>query len=314
MKTTHLFILNPVAGIHSCVDKLREEISGLDFGSDEVIVKVTEYKGHTTEIAKTFSRENEEKASEDDGVTLRIYSCGGDGTLNDVINGVAGCVHCAVCPVPVGSGNDFIKVFDDIKAEDFLCLEKCIRGKIIPVDGMKVKDRYSINIISTGLDAVTGKRQGTFKKLPLVSGPFAYKIALGTAFLTSMKNKTSFVVDGEKLDIGSDYITLAVIGNGRWYGGGFKAAPHADINDGLIDLVALKSVSRVTFLKKVGIFQKGEHNEDNLPFMTYRRCRRIEIIAPKPVPVQFDGEVFNLENPVIEMVPSAFKIILPIEE
>ncbi len=259
-------------------------------------------KGDATEITR--------RAAESYDGHLRVYACGGDGTLNEVINGAALHENTAVCAIPVGSGNDFIKTFDGIPKEKFLDLAACIGGEETPCDLMRVDDKYSINIISVGLDAVTGMRQGKCKKIPFISGSAAYKVALGASFLTAMKNKISFDVDGEPVDLGTDYVTLGVFGNGRWYGGGFKATPYAEINDGLMDFITIRTISRLEFLKYVGIYKKGEHIE-KMPAVKYMRCRKVKMFSEHPIIIQLDGEIYSLMNPEIELVPNAARIILP---
>lgn len=307
MKTKHLFILNPIAGKTNCVDNLTEEINKatarLDSKSNEVEIRVTEAKGDagvfTCETAEAFDGE------------VRVYACGGDGTLNEVVSAAVGHANVSVCPVPVGSGNDFVRCFEDIPKEKFLDISACINGKEIPCDVLCVGNKYSVNNISVGLDAVAGMRQKKFKKIPLVSGGFAYKLALATSFMTAMKNKISIEIDGEPFDAGSEYITLGVIGNGKWYGGGFKATPYAEIGDGLIDFVTVRTISRFEFLKYVGIYKKGEHIE-KMPFVKYVRCKKVKLISDKPLTLQFDGEIHKLKDPEIELIPSATRIILPV--
>ena len=148
------------------------------------------------------------------------------------------------------------------------------------------------------------------KRIPLVSGGAAYKLALGTAFITSMKSKISFETENGPFDAGDEYVVLGVVGNGRWYGGGFKATPYADISDGLMDLVTVRRVSRLTFLKYVGIYKRGEHIE-SMPYVRYTRCKKLRVTADKPIIIQIDGEILEIKNPEIELVPAAIKLILP---
>ena len=306
MKTKHLFIINPTAGKSSSVEALTEAIgtatAKLDTEYNTVEIKITESKGD----AGMFTRE----AAESFDGALRVYACGGDGTLNETVSAAVGYENVAVCPIPVGSGNDFVRCFEDIPMERFLDIPACINGKAVPCDVMRVGDHYSVNIISVGLDAVVGMRQKKFKRIPLISGGAAYKVALGLSFMTAMKNKISFEIDGVPFDAGSEYITIGVAGNGRWYGGGFKATPYAEIGDGLIDFVTVRTISRLEFLKYVGIYKRGEHIE-KMPFVKFVRCKKIKMFAEKPLILQFDGEIHNIKDPEIEIVPSATRIILP---
>ncbi len=301
----HLFIVNPAAGKKNSLCDLTKKI-------ETVFDKLNDSE-HTYEIAVTQNKGDACRITAeaaDKYENLRVYACGGDGTLNEVVNGAAKRKNVSVCPVPVGSGNDFVRGFDNVKKENFLDIAKCVNANTIPCDLLKVDNSYCVNIISAGLDAVVGKRHGIFKKWPFVTGGFAYKISLATAFITSMKNELTFELDGEKLDIGSGYATLAVLGNSKWYGGGFKATPFAEINDGLIDFIAIKAVSRFTFLRYVGIYKRGEHIE-KMKFVKYKQCKKVKIYSKKPVVLQIDGEVKLLENPETEIIPNALNLILP---
>lgn len=304
-KTKHLFIINPAAGKTNAADTLTREIekafSLLNHEENEYEIALTEKKGDATEITR--------RASES-GEPVRVYACGGDGTLNEVINGAVLCPTVSVCPVPVGSGNDFVRSFDAIPKEKFLDIAACMNGSVIPCDAMRMGDKYSVNVISAGMDAVTGRRQGTVKKIPFVSGGFAYKLALVSAFITSMKTKIRFELDDEAFDPGDEYITIAVLGNGCWYGGGFKAAPYAEIGDGLMDFVTVKKISRIEFLRYVGIYKRGEHIE-KMPYVKFKKCRKLAMYSDKPITVQLDGEAFDVMNPVFELVPAALNLILP---
>jgi len=302
-KVKHLFIINPAAGKKSSAESLSCEIRAyFEAHPDaEYEIKLTEKKGD----AIVFVRE----AASYDG-EVRVYACGGDGIFNEAVNGGVGLDNVALCPIPAGSGNDFIRTFEDIPKEKFLDVASCVTGTTVPCDVMRVGDVYGVNLISVGLDAVTCKRQKGMKRIPFISGGAAYKLALGTAFITSMKSKISFETEDGPFDAGDERVVLGVVGNGRWYGGGFKATPYADISDGLMDLVTVKRVSRITFLRYVGIYKRGEHIEA-MPYVRYTRCKKLRVKADGPIPMQIDGEAFEIKDPEIELIPTAIKLILP---
>jgi len=302
----HLFILNPEAGIRNPVEEATKRIKEAfilnTHRSDETYdIVLTKKKGDATEIAR--------KACLDNPGFTRIYACGGDGTLNEASSGMVGAENVALCPVPVGSGNDFVRYFD-LPKEQFLDVKRLIHQEPIPCDLLKCDDFYALNNISAGLDAITGKRQQKVKKLPLVSGGAAYKLALGYSFLSAMKNPITFEIDDEPITIGEGNVTLAVLGNGRFYGGGFKATPLADISDGLMDFITVPTISRLEFLKYVGDYKNGRHLE-TMPFVTYKKCRKLKMISPQPITLQADGEIHLKENPTIEILRGAIQLIVP---
>lgn len=302
----HLFILNPEAGIKNPVAEATKRIKeafilNTDRENEKYDIVLTKKPGDATEIVKKACQENP-------GFT-RIYACGGDGTLHEVVSGMVGEENVAVCPVPVGSGNDFIRYFNMPK-EKFLDIGALLKVEPVKCDILKCDDFYALNNISAGLDAITGKRQQTVKKLPLISGGAAYKVALGYSFLSAMKNPISFEIDGESVTLGEGNVTLAVLGNGRFYGGGFQATPLADISDGLIDFVSLPTISKLKFLSYVSDYKNGKHL-DTIPEIFFRKCKKIKLISPQPITLQADGEIFVRENPEITILPGAVNLIIP---
>jgi len=305
----HVFILNPAAGKRNLVKDATERIKSAFIlnttrENEKYEILLTREKGDATRLAREACQRGEG--------FVRIYACGGDGTLNEVVNGVAEEKNAAICPIPLGSGNDFIRSFPNVPKECFLDLSACIRGEDFPCDVLKCDDIYSLNNISVGLDALTAKRQQKVKRIPLVPGGAAYKVALGYSFLSSMKNPIQFIVDGNELDLGDENITLGVLGNGQYYGGGFRATPYAKLDDGKIDFITVPAIRRMEFLKYVGDYKNGKHIE-TMPTLYYAQCERVKMISPQPITLQADGEIFEKENPEIEIVPGAIRLILPKE-
>ena len=302
----HLFIINPEAGgVRKKCNELARSIS------EAAEACGVEYEIYFT----TGPLDATEKVRHAAGSLrpLRVYACGGDGTLHETVNGVVGFSNVAICPVPVGSGNDFIRYFDSVEKECFLDLPSCIRGQEIPCDVLRCGSLYSLNSISAGLDSYTAKYQRKVKCFPLINGGFAYKLALVYAFLTSMKNPIRFRIDGEEVKIGDGSVSLAVVANGKWYGGGFQATPLAEINDGLIDFLTVPTLSRFEFLKYVGDYKKGDHLK-TMPKVFYQKCKKIQLISSQPICMQADGEVFYGDNPEIEIIPSAIRLVIPFQK
>ena len=174
--------------------------------------------------------------------TFRFYACGGDGSLNEVINGVAGQPYVEVACIPLGTGNDFIKNFtekNDLKS--WGNIEKQLLGKakdcdLIRYSGIidgKTDTRYCANMFNIGFDSNVVDMTEKIKDLPLMPGPLAYMISV---FIVLIKKK------GADLEVlfedGNGYngkLLLLAIGNGCFCGGGIKGLAKADINDGLLD-------------------------------------------------------------------------------
>lgn len=308
----HLFVVNPVAGKKDRSGVIRKAVERMLL-IDPYEIAVTKCVGDATEIVKSrldmLPAEN----------FLRIYSCGGDGTLSEVVEGVykAKNKNCAIGVVPIGSGNDFIKYFGEIPAEKFRSLPDMVKGRIDTSDIISVKDnengseRISVNIVSAGYDAAVAKGMEKYKRLPLISGKAAYNLSVVECLISKMKNKFTLIADGvEVRDKENDYL-FAICANGSFYGGGFKASPLSNIKDGFLDFIRIKTVSRLTFAALVGSFRKGEHLAKLKKYCTHMLCKELKIISENVIDMNIDGNIIPMKNPTISIVPKAIQLILP---
>ncbi len=300
----HIFIINPAAGKKDSTQQLRKQIHNLKT-DDSVEVYITKGVGDARHKAQTEASVGDE---------IRIYSCGGDGTANEVLAGIAGHKNCALGIIPLGSGNDFVRAFEPLTKEDFLDVQRMIEGEEKFIDLMECNGNYSMNVMSVGFDAEVAKNVDKFKRWPLVSGSFAYKLSIVYCLFTKRKHKVKILLDGEPFPK-ADYdktTLLAVGGNGRFYGGGIKAAPLADLSDGYMDFVHANTLSVLKFATIIGTYTKGEHiNNPKLSFITFKRCKKIKFIAEEPIALNLDGEIFMENNPEVSLLESALRIIVP---
>ena len=164
----HIFIINPAAGKYDHSQQFRKQIEeacgarGLAYE-----ICVSQKPGDCRDIARKAAESGEE---------VRLYACGGDGTLNEVVNGVVGFPNAAITHFPGGSGNDAIKIFSE--TEPFFQLERLLDADEAHFDLIRCNDTYSINILSIGFDARVGTDIARFKRLPLVTGKGAYVLSI----------------------------------------------------------------------------------------------------------------------------------------
>ena len=307
--TRHLFILNPVAGTKDRTEKLKSVIEKLGI-TDKYDVFVTDSKGAAVKEVERYLREYNDDFT-------RIYSCGGDGTLAEVANGVyrSGSRECAIAVVPVGSGNDFVKSFD-IPIEKLRSLRGLLDGDIVEIDLLLAsdddkKERVSLNIISAGFDAAVTKDQDKYKKLPLVSGSMAYNLSLVKCLFTDMKNYFSLKVDGKAFGESNGPYLFTIAANGRYYGGGYKASPYSDLSDGVLEFVRIKTVSKLTLFALIGKFRAGRHIEEFKDICSYTRCENMQFVSENIIDLNVDGDVFPMKNPKVSILPKRIKLILP---
>ena len=303
----HLFILNAYAGKKNRVDELKEKIGKLRLDG-ECIVEVTKAHGDAKNIVNKYVSETDD--------FVRVYACGGDGTANEAMCGMIGFENCALGVIPVGTGNDFVKSFD-FSMEDFLDLEKMSQGDTTTIDLLECGGHYAINTISVGYDCAVAKYAQKIKRFPLMTGPAAYKVSLVYCLFSKRKHSFKPYADGKLIKIPEGYKTqmLCIAGNGKYYGGGFKATPLAELQDGNIDFLSIPTVSVLEFAKFLGMFTRGEHiGNEKAPFIVHKKCKELQIRDDKSIDIGLDGEIFNMKDPVITVKPMALKVILPTQK
>lgn len=296
----HLFIINPVAGKYNRTAALTEQIRAVfSARGEDVQIEITAGPGHAEALAWRAAGEK---------ISTVLYVCGGDGTLGEAAQALPGNPQLILAPVPVGTGNDFVRSFGRDARERFLDLKSLAEGHIETIDLLRAGGRISLNIVSAGLDASIAQKVHRFKRLPVISGAVAYQLAAACCLMTSLHHHYRLLPDGIPGGEG-DYI-FVIAANGRYYGGGFCAAPLSNLQDGLIDLISVPAMSRLRLLPMIGAYRRGEHL-DRYPFIRLRRCRSVQILAQEPVGLNLDGEVFPAINPVIEVLPGAARLLLP---
>ena len=185
LEMKHIFVINPAAGQGKSLDFIKpriEEIAKKDGLDYEIIV--TQKQGDGIEIVKERAKSGEE---------LRFYACGGDGTLYEVVNGAYGYKNVQVAVIPLGSGNDFIRLFGT--KEEFLVLDDVINGVPVEFDLIDCDGEIAINQCSMGMDAEVCAMQGKLKKLPGVGGEGAYYLGCLYAIAKKFKNKFTYSID-----------------------------------------------------------------------------------------------------------------------
>ena len=288
----HLFIINPAAGSRNRTDDYSEVIHKVCRARKLTYeVRVSTAPGECTRIAREAARKGDE---------IRIYACGGDGTLNEVVAGAAGFPNAAVTVFSGGSGNDFVKIFDDPKA--FFDLHRLMDAEEATFDLIRCNDDLSLNICSVGLDARIGTDVSRYKRLPLLHGFRAYAASTAVNVVRGISEHYTVEVNGETID---DQFTFVCVCNGRFYGGGFNPIPEADPSDGKLDVLLVKKVSRAQVPALIGKYKNGRYKELS-HVARYLQTDSVKIICDKPTPINLDGELRTAQ--VVEMKLAEEKI------
>ncbi len=287
-------ILNPGAGATEDLESLRKILS---HRLPEADVRLTQRKGDAREIAREAL---------DSGVAL-VVAGGGDGTLNEVINGLAADFPRArLGLLPLGTGNDFarsIGVPPDLEGALAILAEGRARAVDVVRADFPGESRWFVNMSAGGFGGMVSEKAAELKDR---WGPLAYlRAALGT--LPEIEGfKTSVTLNGtENLEIETYNV---VISNGRYVAAGIPAAPHSRLDDGLLDLMLVPTASLPELALLVPQVLLGKHTESDL--LLFRKANCIEIESEPPMSFNVDGEVIG-EGPVrFHVLPRALQVIV----
>ena len=295
--THHLFIINPAAGSYNRTEEASKIIHKICRARKlDYEIRVSTAPGECARIAREACEE---------GGQLRIYACGGDGTLNEVVSGVAGFDNVAVTVFSGGSGNDFVKLFDDPKA--FFDLERLLDAQEDTFDLIKCNDDIALNICSVGLDARIGTDVSNYKRLPFLHGFKAYAASTVVNVVKGISEHYVVELNGETIDGEHTFICVC---NGRFYGGGFNPVPEADPSDGMLDVLVVKKLSRLQVPGAIGKYKNGRYKELG-HLATYYKTDKVVIRCDKPTPVNVDGELRMAETVEMSVAKEKIRFFYP---
>lgn len=297
----HVFLINPAAGSCDRTLQIKKTAETL-LGARELpfTLCVSRKSGDLTHYARAAAQTGED---------VVLYACGGDGTLNEVINGAAEFDNAVVTHFPSGSGNDFVKLFDDPAA--FRDLERLLEGREVHLDLIRCQadgqTRYAANVCSLGLDARIGTQIDRYRRLPLVSGQGAY--LLSTVVNVFQGIHQPFTVDFGSRRVGGEQ-TLVCVMNGCWYGGSFHPVPDARPDDGLLDVLLVKPVNLLRLAAAIGKYKKGEYRR--FPgLIEHCRTDHLTVTCPKPQVVNLDGEALTAGHVSFSVVRHGLRFLTP---
>ncbi|MBQ2704595.1 MAG: diacylglycerol kinase family lipid kinase [Clostridia bacterium] len=296
----HVFIVNNTAGGGKSTMPLIPQIEAYfaENGGDYEIASTT-CKGDATQIAKRFASMGE---------PVRIYACGGDGTLHEVVNGVVGYKNAEVGVFPCGTGNDYVATFGT--KEEFMDIEGQIKGSSIEVDLICTDGMYSVNQCSMGFDAAVADNVVKFKRKPLVSGSMAYLLSVIYTLAGKMGNELTITIDDNETITGR--FLFAISAKGNYHGGGMMSAPAAKPDSRSLNFVIVRAVTRTKLLSLLPKYIKGEHLSPKYSDIIYNTYgKKMHIVAKKPLPVTLDGEIIITEEMTSEIVQKGMRFILP---
>lgn len=295
----HLFIVNPAAGGKKS-DKtgIKEKIESLmaPRGEDYELYETV----GTMDAAEKVKREAMK------GGPLRVYACGGDGTLSECAHGAAGYANCAVTHYPCGTGNDFVRMFGP-DAALFSDMEALVEGTVAPMDIMDVNGRKCVNIASVGIDARVGIDVHKYSKLPVIGGVGGYVISLIVNVVKGINRHFKITVEGQELE--GEFALISAC-NGQYYGGGFNPTRTAVPDDGALDMLIVNKVSRFTLARLLKYYASGQYAKYP-EIIKYVTGRRLKVEDEKEFSVSIDGEAIYTKCANIRLIPGGVNFIYP---
>jgi YegS/Rv2252/BmrU family lipid kinase len=265
--TNTIVILNPAAG-NEQAKRWQERVQSVIRGCP---IHVTSHSGAAEALARRAVEEG----------FARIVAAGGDGTVNQVANGLAGS-NAALGLLPLGTVNVFAMELGLPLHNLELCWDIVEGANIRLVDLPSANGKYFVQLAGVGLDAQVVKETSLAFKRSF--GPLSYLIS---AAHIAARQPPKLFIESENAPV--DDGSFVLIGNGRLYGGPFPFFKHASIDDGLFDVVVFK---RLGYLEIIKYLQDVVFSSDiHVPEIEYFQTRRLRITSEQDVPVELDGEL-----------------------
>ena len=315
----YAFLVNPASGQGKHDAGIVSDIDDLIKGNPNRDIKVYFTRGEhdATYLAGLLAQE-----AGMNGEEIVVFACGGDGTVQEVANGIFGHDNAILGVVPVGSGNDFVRQLGirNNNSKKYLNLPDQFDGMITKMDLIRMswiekgeeKSHYITNGINIGFDGNTAILAHRLKRLPLVSGTGSYLLAVAANLAGKKGQKLRITADGKNFHTGK--LLLATAANGGFCGGGVQSCPNADLYDGLIELLAIKDLPRHKFVALFPKYKAGKlfsiRGIEDIAAYTQARNILIEPMLGPTMKFVGDGEIFETGALRIDVVPKAIRVLV----
>ena len=245
----------------------------------------------------------------------KIITVGGDGTLNEVLNGVFTSDAClpadvTLALIPVGTGNDWGRMFgiplNYEKAVSIIADGRQMKhdtGVVSYREGDETRKRYFINIAGLGFESVVVKRTN-YQKDRGHGGKAIYFYNLLMSLLSYKNTEAEIIIDGEKKSVSVFSIN---IGNGRYCGGGMQQTPDAIPDDGLLDVTVINGIGKIEIIRNLKILYDGTILSH--PKIDGYKCRNLKVSSESRLWVEADGESLGYTPAEFSIIPASINIV-----
>ncbi|MFN8513944.1 MAG: diacylglycerol kinase family protein [Chloroflexia bacterium] len=290
-------IENPVAGQGDWAEQIAAAQATLRAAGWEVALHRTAKQGDATALAR---------AAVEDGADVVIVA-GGDGTVNEALQGLAGQRRTALAVLPGGTVNVWATELGADQHEVDIA-RRIATGRRHAVDLGKVNDRYFLMMASVGFDAeanATVVESGSLKRLKRRVGPAAYALGALLTLGRFRSRRVALSIDGAPVN---RHLLMLILGNTRLYGGIAEITYRARADDGLLDVCVLAGRGPLDLVRRGWSVLRRQHAAD--PAIDYRRARRVVLDPPEPLRIQADGEDIGTTPATFTVVPNALEVIV----
>lgn len=301
----HCFIINPYAGKGTAVEGLRETITRVCSEKNvDFEIYLTKAVGDATDYVGR-------RVAEDPDEEYRMYACGGDGTLGEVVNGVkalSDASRVSVGLIPAGTGNDFVRNFTE--GDHFFDIADQLGAEALSIDLLRCNEMYAINMVNIGFDCEVVVKTADLKRKKWISSKMAYIAGLVVTLLKKPGVRMKLSCDGGAEE--EKYFLLTTYANGCFCGGGFHSNPRAFLTDGQMDALFVNDISRTRFVSLVGDYKKGTHLSPKFEtILTPKKAERIDMVFDKETNVSVDGEVIRFRELHLSVEKDALRFLVP---
>jgi len=292
MARRYFFIVNPMAGKGRHLSYVRDIEQFCSKANIPYQIQITTAPGHATQLAKSAASAHDV-----------IVAVGGDGTVNEVIKGMYA-TPALLGILPTGSGNDFahqLSYSADVKRS----LEILARARTKHIDLCQINgERIMCNGFGVGFDGEVADHFREYTKF--VSGFLAYFLSVLRTLPTFQFKSAQLVLDDDRTILSK--VLLVAVCNGTTYGGGFKVAPSAKMDDGLLTICMVKKIPKMYALRKLSSFMRGTHI--HLPEVETYTAKKVYISVQPASVSQVDGEVSNTKKEfLLQILPQTVSVI-----
>ena len=220
-----------------------------------------------------------------------VFSVGGDGNLNEVLNGIVMSEHKILGNIPAGSGNDFDKTL------------KQQQSGIVNMDLGRINSRFFVNVACLGLDADVANNISLIRKKKWIPVSQRYNASLIYSYFKYQFKKLKITMGETQVE---NECTILAIGNGQYYGGGFRIAPHALLDDGMFDIYLVEKMPKPKMIPVLVKLLKGKH-EESVYVKRYTE-KKIIVDSEELCTFNVDGETMRSNHFEIEILTNALKV------